>query len=155
MDHILSDLSTMTTRLGWPHTAWLSFIELDKAVVLVSCIKVGLFFFFNTYVFFFGCAGSPLLHSGFLQLWRVRSTFHCGAWTSCGGVLSCAARALGARASVVAALRLGSCDSWASLLHSTWNPPRPGIEPMSPAVTIFKFDYLQIVDYILSTVYNC
>ena len=23
------------TRLGWPHSAWLSFIELDKAVVLV------------------------------------------------------------------------------------------------------------------------
>ena len=35
VDHILSDLSTMTTCLGWPHTAWLSFIELDKAVVLM------------------------------------------------------------------------------------------------------------------------
>ena len=32
VDHILSDLSTMPARLGWPHTAWLSFIELDKAV---------------------------------------------------------------------------------------------------------------------------
>ena len=36
VDHILSDLSTMTVRLGWPHTAWLSFIELDMAVVLRS-----------------------------------------------------------------------------------------------------------------------
>ena len=35
VDHILSDLSTMPTRLGWPHSAWLTFIELDKAVVLV------------------------------------------------------------------------------------------------------------------------
>ena len=36
MDHILSDLSTMT-RLSWvAPRAWLSFIELDKAVVLVS-----------------------------------------------------------------------------------------------------------------------
>ena len=35
MDHILSDLSTMTQPLGWPHTAWLSFIELDKAVIHV------------------------------------------------------------------------------------------------------------------------
>ena len=35
VDHIVSDLSTMPTRLGWPHRAWLSFIELDKAVVLV------------------------------------------------------------------------------------------------------------------------
>ena len=41
VDHTLSDLSTMTRRLGWPHMAWLSFIELDKAVVhvikLASC----------------------------------------------------------------------------------------------------------------------
>ena len=35
VDHILSDLSTMT-RLSWiAPWAWLSFIELDKAVVLV------------------------------------------------------------------------------------------------------------------------
>ena len=35
VDHILSDLSTMT-RLSWvAPRAWLSFIELDKAVVLV------------------------------------------------------------------------------------------------------------------------
>ena len=35
VDHILSDLSTIPAHLGWPHRAWLSFIELDKAVVLV------------------------------------------------------------------------------------------------------------------------
>ena len=35
MDHVLSDLSTMTGHLGWPHMAWLRFIELDKAVVCV------------------------------------------------------------------------------------------------------------------------
>ena len=39
--HILSDLST-TCHLGWPDTAWLSFTELDKAVVrvirLASCL---------------------------------------------------------------------------------------------------------------------
>ena len=38
VDHILSDLST---RLGWPHTTWLSFTELGKSVVhvirLASC----------------------------------------------------------------------------------------------------------------------
>ena len=35
MDHILSDLSTIT-RLSWvAPQAWLSFTELDKAVVLV------------------------------------------------------------------------------------------------------------------------
>ena len=35
VNHILLDLSTMTC-LGWPHTAWPSFIGLDKAVVLWS-----------------------------------------------------------------------------------------------------------------------
>ena len=35
VDHILSDLSTMT-RLSWVTPwAWLSFIELDKAVIQV------------------------------------------------------------------------------------------------------------------------
>ena len=33
VDHILSDLTTMTRLSWWPHTAWLGFIELDKAVV--------------------------------------------------------------------------------------------------------------------------
>ena len=33
MDHVLSELSTMTLPSWWPYTAWLSFIELDKAVV--------------------------------------------------------------------------------------------------------------------------
>ena len=36
VDHILSDLFTMTRPSWVPHTAWLSFTELDKAVVLWS-----------------------------------------------------------------------------------------------------------------------
>ena len=44
VDHIMSDLSTINLCLGWPHTAWLSFIELDKAVVhvirLASCLRL-------------------------------------------------------------------------------------------------------------------
>ena len=35
VDHILSDLSPWPAHLGSPHRAWLSFTELDKAVVLV------------------------------------------------------------------------------------------------------------------------
>ena len=27
-----------------------------------------------------------------------------------------------------------SCSLWAQLLHGMWNPPRPGVEPMSPAL---------------------
>ena len=39
---------------------------------------------------------------------------HCGAWAShCGGFSCCAARALGAWASVIAARALSSCDLWA------------------------------------------
>ena len=54
--------------------------------------------------------------------------------------------ALGAWASVVVALRLSSCGSrapehrfsscgaWASLLRGMWDLPRPGLEPVSPAL---------------------
>ena len=41
----------------------------------------------------------------------------------------------GARASVVAALRLSSCGAWAyELLHGMWDLPRSGIKPVSPAL---------------------
>ena len=30
--------------------------------------------------------------------------------------------------------RLSSCGTRAQLLHSTWDPPRPGLEPVSPAL---------------------
>ena len=30
--------------------------------------------------------------------------------------------------------RLGSCGSQAQLLRGTWDPPRPGLEPVSPAL---------------------
>ena len=30
--------------------------------------------------------------------------------------------------------RLSSCGSQAQLLHSMWDPPRPGLEPVSPAL---------------------
>ena len=29
---------------------------------------------------------------------------------------------------------LSSCGSWAQLLRSMWDPPRPGLEPVSPAL---------------------
>ena len=31
-------------------------------------------------------------------------------------------------------LRLSSCGSRAPLLHGMWDPPRPGLEPVSPAL---------------------
>ena len=30
--------------------------------------------------------------------------------------------------------RLSNCGSWAQLLHGMWDPPRPGLEPLSPAL---------------------
>ena len=47
VDHILSDLSTLTLRLGWPHMAWLCFIELDKAVLHVIRLASFLWLWFQ------------------------------------------------------------------------------------------------------------
>ena len=94
------------------------------------------FFFKNKfiYLFIFGCVGSSLLRPGFLQLQRSGATLHCSAWTYCGGFSCCGARALGARASVVVACGLSSCGSRAQLLRGMWDLPRPGLEPVSPAL---------------------
>ena len=37
-------------------------------------------------------------------------------------------------ASLVAKHRLSSCGTWALFLHGMWDLPRPGIEPMFPAL---------------------
>ena len=63
-------------------------------------------------------------------------------FSSCGerGPLFIAVRGpLTVAASLVAehrlqTLRLRSCGSWAQLLRGTWDPPRPGLEPVSPAL---------------------
>ena len=73
------------------------------------------------------------------------ATLRCGAQAShCGGFSCCGARALGARASVVAARglsscgsralerRLSSCGAWAWLLCGMWDLPGPGLKPVSP-----------------------
>ena len=90
---------------------------------------------------------SPLLCVGFLQLQRVGATPRRGAQASrCSGFTCCRAQAPGARASVVVARGLISCGSWtlerrlsscgarAQLLHSMWDPPGSGLEPVSPAL---------------------
>ena len=98
-------------------------------------------------VYFFGCVGSSLLRTGFLQLQRAGATLWCGAQAShCRGFSCCRAGALGTRPSEVMARglssfgsralehRLSSCDAWAQLLRSMWDLPRPGLEPVSPAL---------------------
>ena len=98
-----------------------------------SCFKIrmashlsrcGLQLFSNIFFFFFifGCVGSSFLCEGSLQLRQAGATLRRGA-----------------RASLVAehrlqTRRLSSCGSRAQLLRGMWDPPRPGLEPVSPAL---------------------
>ena len=57
-----------------------------------------------------------------------------------GATLHRSARPLTIAASLVAehrlqTRRLSNCGSRAHLLHGMWDPPRPGLEPVSPALT--------------------
>ena len=63
MDHILSDFSTITHCFVWPHTAWLSFIDLDKAVVRVIRVPSCLWLWFQSV-----CPLMPFL-SAYLLTW--------------------------------------------------------------------------------------
>ena len=97
-------------------------------------LQVSFFLFLNKfiYLFIFGCVGSSLLRTGFLQLQRAGATLHCSAWTShCGGFSCCGAQALGEQASVVVAHGLSSWRARAQLLHGMWDLPGPGLEPVS------------------------
>ena len=70
------------------------------------------FLIFKIYLFIFGCVGSSLLLTGFLQLRRAEATLPCDARAAhCGGFSCCGARALGTQASVVVARGLSSCGS--------------------------------------------
>ena len=84
---------------------------------------------------------------GFLWLRRAGATLRCGARAShCSGFSCCRAQALGAQASVVVVRGLSSCGSWAlecrlstcgtraQPLRGMWDLPRPGLEPLSPAL---------------------
>ena len=62
---------------------------------------------------------------------------HCGGFSCCGarawpsvvvarGLSSCGSQAL--------EQSLSNCGAWASLLHSMWDLPGPGLEPVSPAL---------------------
>ena len=97
--------------------------------------------------FFFGCIGSSLLRAGFLQLRRAGATLHGSAQAfHCSGFSCCGAWGLGVWASVAVAHGLSRCGSQAlerrlssygaqaQLLRGMWDLPRPGLDPMSPAL---------------------
>ena len=79
-------------------------------------------------LFIFGCAGSSSSCSE-------QELLSSCVWVSHGGGFSChGAWALRCMGSAVVASGLCSCGSWAQLLHGTWDLPRPGIKPVSPAL---------------------
>ena len=64
-----------------------------------------------------------------------RALSSCGKW---GPLLTAVRRPLTVAASPVVehrlqTRRLSNCGSRAQLLRGTWDPPRPGLEPVSPA----------------------
>ena len=86
------------------------------------------FLFFKKLInlFIFGCVWSSFLCEGFLQLWRAGATLHRGARAShCRGL---SLWSTGSR-------RAGSVvGSRAQLLRGMWDLPRPGLEPVFPAL---------------------
>ena len=80
------------------------------------------------YLFIFDCVESSFLCEGFLS--------SCGKW---GPLFIAVHGSLTIAASLDAehrlqTRRLSYCGSWAQLLHGMWDLPRPGIEPVSPAL---------------------
>ena len=101
--------------------------------------------FIFIYLFSFGCAVSSLLYrlSSSCGERGLLSSF--GALAShCGGFSCCRAQTLGlpgfsSFGSQALEHRLSSCGARAQLLRGMWNPPGPGIEPMSPALAVELF----------------
>ena len=99
-----------------------------KIIKLIRCVSLYIFFYKFIYLFIiFSCVGSSFLCEGFLQLRRAGATLHCGARASHYRGLSL--RSTGSRRA-----RLSSCGSRAQLLRGMWDPPRPGLKPVSPAL---------------------
>ena len=94
--------------------------------------------FLYLWLFFTLSACSFILGSSLLP--AVGATLCRGAQLShCSGLLRCGAQVPGAQASAVVASGLQSVGSAVmahglQLLHVTWNLPRPGIKPVSPAL---------------------
>ena len=71
--------------------------------------------------FVYGCAGSLLLHAGFLQLWGAGATLGCSVQSShCGAFSCCGAQALGAWASVVVTPGLVARDLADDCVCQSW-----------------------------------
>ena len=115
------------------HTALQKDCNISTVYSCQPCMKEFLFLFF--YFLLLAVLGLHCCPCAFSSCGEKGATLCCGARAyHCSGFSCCGAWALGARASVVVACGLSSCGARAQLLHSTWDLPGPGIEPMSPAL---------------------
>ena len=117
--------------------------SLTKDQTHVPCIgrRILFFFFFNIYLF--GCTGSYLLIYFYIYFWLcwvfvsvrglspvVASGGHSSS--RCAGLFTIAASLVAEHR--LQTHRLSSCGSRAQLLRGMWDHPRPGLEPVSPAL---------------------
>ena len=106
--------------------------------MILTCIATLLLLFFNSAFFF----NITLLIYLFLFYGCVGSSFLCEGFPSCGkrGPHLIAVRGPPTIAASLVAehklqtRRLSNCGSRAQLLRGMWDPPRPGLEPVSPAL---------------------
>ena len=104
-------------------------------------------FFWSVFLFFIWLRWVSVAVRRLSPVVAVGATLGCSVQAPhCGGLSRSRARALGTRASVVVARGLSSCGSRAperrlsrcgardQLLRGIWDPPRVGLEPMSPAL---------------------
>ena len=109
------------------------------AIIIIWHFREVSFFFFFSFLFFYIYYVVTFIYL-FLAVLGLR--FCARAFSSCGewGPLFIAVRGpLTIAASLVAehrlqTRRLSSCGSRARLLRGMWDPPRPGLEPVSPAL---------------------
>ena len=111
------------------------FLNMNSCLGLLLSVNFFFFYSYFIYLFIFGCVGSSV---------RARAFSSCSKW----GPLFIAARGplfIAVRGPFTIAAppvaghrlqrrRLSSCGSRAQLLRGMWDLPRPGLEPVSPAL---------------------
>ena len=114
-----------------------------------SFTKMSFFFFLTCTHYLFIYFWLHWAFSSFRE-WGLLSS-HGAPTSQCRGFSRCGAWAVGTWALVVMAQGLigcraqalehwlSSCGSRAQLLHGLWNLPKPGIEPMSPALAGYSY----------------
>ena len=98
----------------------------------------GSIFLLKCYCFLFSCAGTSLLHAGFSPVAASGGYSRCVGFSLQQLLLlwntGSRVRGLSTCCSLAPEHRFNSCGAWVYLIRGIWNLPRPGIEPMSPAL---------------------